>query len=351
MIKNFTEYITEKLGVAESSLPYIEVLSKFAFEKTIEFHKIYADSEDKKIIKEYHKKFRKSDFIVDEEHWKDFPIEYIDVIFTYGKRYDGRYMTDTKGRFVEAKVGGACYSFAEGNEKEASKIIRHGKEVSLGIKFDIGCYVWKTFNEKSYDYLLSKIKSVVSHELNHAYENWKRKSNKSSSSSYTMTNVSYMKNKMNFDKTIWNFWVNNFLDFIYQIEPHELNAHSQEVAEFVKDSGNDFEAYKKQFPSSYNNIQSMLNFDPEDFTKKLRMKIHRAYSGEVDIDYVLNSLKKLFIDQIGIVLKELKKEKSRYNVPMLKEMSFEEFISYFGKKFNEGGERLMKAIGRAVVNK
>mgnify|MGYP001488410991 CR=1 FL=1 len=351
MVKKFTEYITERLGVVESTLPYIEVLSNFIFNKTIEFHKMYSDSDDKKIIKEYHKRFKKTDFNVDANSWKDFPVDFIEVISTYSKRYDGRYMTDPKGKFVSSKVGGACYAFAEGNEKEASKVIKVGKDRSLKLKFDMSCAIWKSFDEKDYDYLLAKIKSVISHELNHAYENWKRKKNKATPLSYTMTTASYMKNKMNFDKSVWNFWLNNFLDLIYQIEPHELNAHSQEVAEFIKDSGNNLESYKEKFPNSYSNIQNMLNFNADDFIKKLSTKIKRAYQGEVDVQYVQNTLKKLFIDQVQIVLKDFKNETSRYNINALKKMSFEEFVSYFGKKFNEGGERLMKAVGRAIVNK
>lgn len=347
MIQKFNQYITERLGVADATLYYIDVLAEFILNKTIEFHKIYSNKEEKKISKEYFKKFRKEDFEIDsDDYWKLLPISEIDLTFTYNKRYDGRYMTDTKGQFVPMKVGGACNAFASGREAYASRI---KKDKTILLKLEMNCDIWKTFDESKYDLLLSKLKTVLSHELNHLYENYRRKVGKSEPLTYSVTLATYSDNKSKVDKSVWRVWEKLFLDYVYMSEPHELNAFSQEITKSIESSNYNLEAFKVYFSHSYTTIKNLQNFNSSVYKQKLLRKIKKHYDNPNEI---LNKLKNEFITEYKSFLIEFKEsDKARYDVERLDRMTFDEFLEFFEPIFHRSGDRLMKAIGRALSRK
>lgn len=355
MIKKFEQYITEKLGVADATLYYIDVLAEFCLNKTIEFHKIYADKPEKKITKEFTKKFQKSDFEIDSpEYWSLLPINEIELIFTYHKRYDGRHMTDTNGVFTPIKVGGACYGFAEKNVKGESSYmdssrINRDQFKSINLKLEMNCDIWKTFDESKYDLLLSKFKTVISHELNHLYENYRRKISGKDPLTYGVTYATYSDNKSRVDKSIWKIWENLFLSYIYQSEPHELNAFSQEISQAVENCHFDLEKFKEDYKHSYLTIKRFQEFNSLEFKQKLSKKIKKHYEG---VDKILNMLKKEFTDEYKEKSKEYRESgKERYDVSKFEKMTFDEFLKFWEPIFHKSGERLIKSLGRALSRK
>lgn len=346
MIKKYSDYINEGLGMAEPVSIYIDAVSQFTLNRVLYFHSLYADKDNKVVDRYYYKTFKKNDFNIIEKFWDKYPINTLTLKVVYEKRYDGDFMKDKiTNKFVPFKVGGGCFGFAEfpntRGKYDVSRINRDYGVETLDLSMEMSVDFWKTFDESMKSILLARIKSVVSHELNHSYEQWQRRKAKANDFAYGVTYATYMENDLKLPKSIWNTWSNKFLNLLYMSEPFEINAFNQEFHQNAKDCSS-IEEFKTKFSVSWNHIRALVDFNSDSFIKNLSSKIKRE---GLDTEKTLDKLKEQLIAELA---KNSEGEKKpRYSPHMLKQLTFNEMVYYFDSIFHEAGKKLIKGLGRA----
>lgn len=351
-IFSFNQYIVEKLGVSKASLQFVEFLNircLLSFEEFLESGMRKLDNHMDKIpyglIKSY---------IKDRELYSQFPVVGFELVYLFTKmtdtQFSKKYSTSYKEGAVMA-VGGWAPGFGNKNWKWYSKMVDPQKEltekgiiVQIGIEISINKEKFDINNSEHLRLLKDNIDSTLYHELNHSFEHYqrtisgdKRKFIWERSFSTALTFAA--ENKYKFPKLIYKFWSDNFLDYIYLSEEFELRSNVQEMAYFLKKyperDVKDFVIYK--------NAQYMESFDGYNFYHKLLKKISEYESYKGQESKIAERLKTMWVD---VYLKQCQSQKSEpiLSPSTLEKMSCEDFIKYWGKKFNENGKYLKKKI-------
>jgi hypothetical protein len=136
-------------------------------------------------------------------------------------------------------IGGYASPFATGREKLATRFrdpIKQNTDHSLSIHIGLQMIYDESFRKISFDFgdferthLFKKVHSVLSHELNHLYEYYKRKNSGSDNISLSLTWTTIdEENFYEVPQSIFRYWQLEFTDYIYVSEPHEINAQVQE---------------------------------------------------------------------------------------------------------------------------
>jgi hypothetical protein len=351
-IFSFNQYIVEKLGVSVASLQFVEFLNKrclSSFEEFLESDMRKWDNHMDKIpyslIKTY---------IKDPEVYSQFPVVGFELIYLFNKLTDTQFKKTYPQSYKNGSVmsvGGWAAGFGNRNWKWYSKLTdpkkrytEKGIVVQIGLEININKEKFDITNTENLKTLKDNIDSTMYHELNHSFEHYQRtihgdKSGYIWQRSFSTSLTYAAENKYKFPKLVYKFWQENFLDYIYLSEEFELRSNVQEMAYFLKTYPDkdikDFVIYK--------NAQYMVSFDGYNFYNKLLKNIseHEPYKGnEVAI---AERLKKMWVD---VYLKQCKEQKSEpiISQPTLEKMSCEDFVKYWGKKFNENGTYLKKKI-------
>lgn len=351
-IFSFSQYIVEKLGVSAPSLQFVEFLNQrclSSFEEFLESGMMkwnnHMDKIPYSLIKTY---------IKDPEVYSQFPVVGFELIYLFNKLTDNqfgkRHPKTYKNGLIMA-VGGWAPGFGNKNWKWYSKIsdpkkgyTEKGIIIQIGIEININKEKFDITNKENQKTLKDNIDSTIYHELNHSFEHYQRatKVNKSKfiwQRSFSTALTFAAENKYKFAKSVYKFWEENFLDYVYLSEEFELRSNVQEMAYFLKTYPDrdvkDFIIYK--------NAQYMQSFDGYNFYHKLLKKIgeHNSYKGnEKEIS---ERLKEMWVN---VYLDKCKEQESEpiISESTLRKMNCEEFIKYWGKKFNENGTYLKKKI-------
>jgi hypothetical protein len=350
-IFSFNQYILEKLGVSKASLQFVEFLNDrclSSFEEFMDSNMRKLDNHIDKIpyslIKSY---------IKDRDVYSQFPVVGFELVYLFtkmtDKQFTKKYPTSKNGSVMA--VGGWAAGFGNKNWKWYSKMTEPKKEltdkgilVQIGIEISINKEKFDLNNTEQFRLLKDNIDSTMYHELNHSFEHYQRtlKGDKTKfvwERSFSTALTYAAENKYKFPKFVFKFWEQNFLDYIYLSEEHELRSNIQEMAYFLKTYPErdikDFVIYK--------NAQYMQSFDGYNFYHKLLKKIseHESYKGQESI--IAERLKKMWVD---VYMRECKSQKSEpiISEATLEKMTCEEFIKFWGKKFKENGNYLKKKI-------
>lgn len=351
-IFSFNEYIVEKLGVSKSSLQFLDFLSKRCFSSLEDFYesddKIWNEKMDKvsyNLLKTY---------IKDLDLYSKFPVVGFELIYLFrkftSKEFEEKYpISAKKGRVIS--VGGWASAIGNKNWRAYSKLVDPKKQVTekgiivqIGLEINIDNQKFDINNKEHLRLLKDNIDSTLYHELNHSFEHYQRTITGERSKfiwdrSFSTSLTYAAENKYKFPKIIYKFWQHNFLHYIYLSEEHELRSNIQEMGYFLKEypqmDMEEFEIYK--------NVQYMERFDGYNFYNNLLKKIGEWENYKGQEVHIAEKLKEMWIE---VYLNQCEKQKSKpiLSANTLKKMSCEDFIKYWGKKFNKNGKYLKKKI-------
>lgn len=344
-IFNFEKFsINEKLGVAESTLFYVETI----YNHTINEFKNFIESGENKLddnINIPYRRFYRD--IKDREKYSKFPVVGISLNLEFekisGYLFKKKYPKTSK--IKKFAVGGWASRFGHINWSGYSKVVNPIKSVTdHGIIIDIGIFlsISKEFKiEKEIDNLSDDINEAIWHELNHSYEYYNRLKGgvgpiykRSPKLAITYADI----NKWKISKKIYDFWRNNFIYYIYASEKHEINAQVQEAAYHVSKYG-----IKSLYnTNAWESAKYMESFDPDDFIHNLDEVIE---SEGKDIDGVKDRLKKMWLSQYRDFV-EKEKEEHSINDKMIEHLNFNQFIYLMARRLNKRGKDFKNKLSK-----
>jgi len=348
----FNQYIVERLGVSKPSLQFIDLLNTrclISFEEFLDSGLRKWENHMDKIpygsIKSYIKNL---------ELYEQFPVVGFELVYLFNKmtenQFGKNYPKTIQSGSVMA-VGGWAAGFGNKNWKWYSKMVDPKKQITekgiviqIGLEININKDKFDINNSEHLRLLKDNIDSTLYHELNHSFEHYQRtlKGEKTKfiwERSFSTALTYAAENKYKFPKVIFKFWEENFLDYIYHSEEFELRSNVQEMAYFLKKypqkDVKDFVIYKR--------VDYMISFDGYNFYHKLLKKIaeYESYKG-IEVE-VAERLKRMWVD---VYLKECQSQRSEpiISEQTLQRLSCEDFIKYWGKKFNQNGQYLKRKI-------
>lgn len=289
--------------------------------------------------------------ITSEEFYDDFPVSEIILTLKVEKAKQENVMSN--GIPKPYMVGGSASPFAKGREKYATRIVEPIKTLtdhSLSVHFNID-FIWSpifrkvpfTFPLFENTKLFKKIESVINHELNHLFEQYKRKLGGSSGIQTALTWASIGENTYGVTKEVFDFWQNEFTEKIYNSEPHEVRAQIQEAKTWVDRMS--FQRFKKEC-YLYEVAREMRDFNVSKFLKDFSRVIVENKLPETTVDHMrtqfIQDYKQLSIDN---------KEIPTIDPWKLEKYSSEKFFHIFEKKIKEAGENLIRRYARLYALK
>jgi hypothetical protein len=277
--------------------------------------------------------------------WKSFPISEINFTTELHK---------VKGISVPYSVGGSASPFARGREKYATRIvdpIRENQDHTLSIHFTIQLFYGQFFRKISINHpdfektkLFKKIESVISHELNHLYDQYNRRLNKAKRFEVGLTWASIEEeNLYDVPDSIVSYWKDNFTNWVYESEPHEVNAQTQEADSYIRRMT--FDRFRRE--SYFKKAKTMQNWSSEEFINDFKEVIKEE---GLDPDETLEKVRKTFIGRY----KEYVRDNNEYpdlDPWKLDRYSPKKFWKIFERKIKESGTTLIKNYCRLFANK
>ncbi len=345
--------LNEALGIADATTYYTNRLTYKVFD---EFYKVIDKMRSDKlsigeVTKDIRLGYNDINKLVpkEEKNWMytNFPVSEILITIDIKKKEEIE-MGDSK-----VLVGGSASPFAKGREKHATRIkpsLRHNLDHTISVHIGIEILYsddYKKMNTKfelfDRTYLFKKIESVISHELNHVYEYYMRRLSKSSKIDTSLTWTSIGENIYNIPEDIFLFWQNEFTNFIYSVEPHEINAQTQEVKIFTDKSS--FDKFRKS--KYWIEAKKMQNWSYKEFLNKLsdKFKEHNLPPSEID------KMKDIFVKEYIRLSTDWNESPKRIVPYKLDKMSNEEFYIFFEKIINRGGTKLIRNFCRLYALK
>lgn len=342
----------EAFGVATATTWYLKRLTYMAIEelysfvdRTRPFGKDYETTENIQKSLSY-AEIKK--LIPTGEHamrdWKLYPISEINFTVELHKN---------KGN-DNFLVGGLASPFARGREKYATRItepIKQDQDHTLSVHFTIQIYYGSLFRKISLNHpdfektkLFKKIESVISHEMNHLFDSYKRRLNQGKKFEVGLTWASIEEeNLYDVPDNIVSYWKDNFTNWIYTSEPHEVNAQTQEANSYVRKMT--FDRFRRG--SYFKDAKLMQSWSSEEFIKDFKELI--AEEG-LDPDEILEKVRKAFIGRYKYYVKDIN-EFPDLDPWKLDRYSPEKFWKVFEKKIKEAGKTLIKNFCRLFANK
>jgi hypothetical protein len=254
--------ITEKLGVAEPTLPYITIVYEELKGKTIEFYNSDLSSYSEQIIIT----LKDMSFIYKEYFslFVQFPVEKLIINFSAKKKNQKNQELLKVG--VNYATMGAAYDIGKRNEnvsylkKSSSRLPKYVLEDiknSLVLKSDFYIEIGNNFDDEQLKKLLKDLEDTIYHEFAHFYEYYKRLESGSKALDFTLAYVG--SKNYNVPKPIFKLW-NRFLYYIYFSEPYEMRAVTQEISNKLKRM-----SLSEFRDTPYGQvIQKMMDFDAEE---------------------------------------------------------------------------------------
>jgi len=346
-IFNFNQFskINEKVGIAEATILYTDVVFDKVWNTFREFHTSGEGFLEEKIEIPYREFYKK---IKDRDLYSKFPVVDILLFVNFTKlptdTFNGKYTSAASNRKKHV-VGGWSSRFGHKNwegystiKQPIKTITDHGISVSIGVDvivskdFNIGTY-WKK--------LVDDINECIWHELNHSYEYYQRLISGNGplwKRSPRLAVTFADDNRWRISSKIHKYWSNNFTYYLYSSEPYELNAQVQEAGYFVKRYGID----SLKDTSAWQYATSMENFNADEFIKGLEEVIR---DDGKDVKSTKENLKKMWLGEYRKFLKE-NDEDPTINDKLVERLDCEGFVKLMAKRLNKAGRKLKIKLGK-----
>ena len=175
----FNEFILEKLGVAESSLIFVDFISSRIKQR---FKHFMSKEDEKELDYVENIGFNSIEkYITDIELYKKFPVVGFDLKYNFVKYSDFDFDKDFPrlSKISNVSVGGGAQSFGNRNWKSYTRLSDPylGADVGIILFLEIDIHVnsdeFDIDDEIDLDLLQEGINSTLYHELNHFYEMYK----------------------------------------------------------------------------------------------------------------------------------------------------------------------------------
>lgn len=284
----------------------------------------------KKQIEEY-LKFPLSEIILKVEFNREMYYEYPD-----GYKYE---------------IGGYSSPFARGRESEATRFKPSIKQdVDHTISVHLCIEIWyndrfKKIGKELYQFenthLFKKIEGVIMHEFNHLYEIYNRKIGGRPPMQLALSWATLKDIYKDVPFYLYNFWSNNFTDFIYMSEPYEINAHTQEAKSYIDRMG--FEAFKEN--KLWKDAKKMQNWDYKEFVNRFNI-----IAKQRGLDVTIDKMKEDFVDEFWNLSIDFG-EYPKISPEKLSRMSTDKFFELFQRRIRDAGEKYIRNFGRLYANK
>ncbi len=334
-IKKFEHFLNEALGISEPSLLYLDFLTNYIYST---FEDFYSENTKRDTIKlRLNWPLIKGHITTkDKLLFDSFPIKEFDLKLSLKKialGEDGRFSIGGGMWPISVKSGSKLYS--------SIKKDRQGK-FYLCAKMDIIININdKIFTDDNLEELYIDLKATIAHELNHAYEHYKRVGNpvnldKAMDPFIGIVNM-YNPDKSQISVDLYDKWI-EFCNLLYKSDPHEVNAMTQEMLIYLEDNKLDQETVKEN--NIWLSAEEMIDFDYEYFYDEL-LELADGDSKKIEL------LKNTFIDKMSRELKNYKMVgKSKHDVDRIKNQPAITFMKDYGKVINNSGNRLKRNIIR-----
>lgn len=342
MIYTKFKKFNESFGIAESSILY----SDFLLEEFSEKYKNWKKTNKDKFIevKKYNNEYLSE--IIDSPKWTEYPVSSIivewEIIKMSNEKFSKKYSLSSKTKdFITT---GGCYNLVDHKSEDESYIdgpINDRSPKTICLRINLCMHFCDKFDD--YDSMIVEFESLITHELNHAYEGWQRLKNKSPQISTDVTMAILDNNRARIKKELRNVWFNNIEYLIYATERHEISALVQEVLPYIKRYP--LEEVKKR-SLSWKYSDKMVNFDVDKFKEEFNNKTKELYP-DGDPNFFLKYLKTALSNQL-IKLREDSKlnieDKPTIDGNKIKNMDIDEFLIYVKNRLNIAGEKIQKKI-------
>lgn len=341
-IKKFNTFlIKEAAGLAEPTLLYSDFIMELAQKHLDEFVNT-TELTYKKVEEIY---ITEVDKIFKDDDWEDFPISTVNISFNFNKRTDEQFTKDfpVTSKIKNFTTTGFCSPIENTKTENSSYIdlpVDERTDHSIFLNMEIGCLINESFNEM--EDLLLELESATLHELNHAYEFYRRLAGGSGQLS-TIVTWSMEANRSRIKKEIFKFWSDKIGYYLYWAEKHEMNAMVQDSWPYVKKYN--VEEMKSKCPT-WSFTMRMVNFDAIEFKKQISDLINSFYP-DVNPEFILNRIKNGLANQL-----DQERTKSVMNfedAPSLKgedirRMSIDKFLQFVQDRVNNAGKKIQKKI-------
>lgn len=346
--KNFP--INEKMGVAEPTAFYIRRLTYIVLEefyKFVEQTRELGKEADDYLEYEVVVPYQEINSMIPggqkgRDAYSEFPVSEIIINLQLSKK------PTEKMKGNDYMVGGYAMPFAKGRELQATRFkeaikqnVDHSISVYMGVELLYGPYFRRiSFNHPQFENtkLFKKVESVISHELNHLYEFYKRKMGRYTGIRVAPTMAALTDNTYDVPESIFQVWSNDFMTHIYNSESHEINAQVQEADSYV--SRMNLERFKRT--RSWKDAQKMKNWSYKEFLKELESEIEDE---GLEKEMILEHLRQHFLNDVEKWSVDLK-ETPNLKLDKLREMPMEKFFQFFEKRIKESGELLLRKFLR-----
>lgn len=354
IIKKFNQYsINEGLGVAEPTEFYLRRLTYIILEEFYNYvdSTRYSGEESETLTYEVVVPYNEIRSLIplgqeSLNKYSYFPVSEIILDLTFYKQ------TVEEMDGADFKVGGYASPFAKGREKKATRFRNPIKQLvdhSLSIHLGFSIYYSKFFRKINFQHphfentkLFKKVESVISHELNHAYEFYYRKLGRRNTIKLSPTMASLGENVYDVPKSIFDLWNNEFTYYIYNSEWHELNAQTQEANTYI--SRMSLDAFKRTI--LWKECQKMKNWKYEDFINQMKDEIEDEGMDISTIDRMVEYFC-IELQNWSLSLREI----PEIDPWKLYEKSQEEFFKIFEKRINNAGQVLQRNYLRLFAKK
>ena len=326
-IFKYKDFVNERLGVAEETLSYSDMVLDIVFDEFSNF----TSSEEKTFEKRVVLSKDKLESLITT----DFPISEIKLDISFSKLDNDAFtkrfaVISSRGKHFT--TNGLCYGIGE---EGGSEELEDG---TIMLVMGAGGII----NEDKFtDIELMKVEleSAITHELNHAFEGYARHKGNVKGLETSLT-FALDVNVADVPESVWNIWWKELGYYIYWTENFELNAMIQDAFPYANKYT--FEEMKSKTPS-WDFQKRMFDWDPSDFKSRLIAEIKKTMPDSDPLE-VLNNIKNGLADNLENAMKE-SGESSSID-PKLIRRPLDEFLQYCNKRIKAGAERLKRGIIR-----
>lgn len=284
-----------------------------------------------------------------EDYWK-FPLSEITIIINFHKEEDPWKLVDKDGFKVPFMLGAFASPFAVGNERDASRLTKfEGGETGISANFSLEVYYspgFKKLNINSYFFtntsFFKKIESTIGHELNHLYEYYNRKIGKFPPMDAALSVTALEENFYGVPIEVYDFWQNNFTEWVYRVEPQEIRASIQEMKSYTDRLT--FDKFMKT--KNWKDAKKLENWKSEDFIKDFKKVLRSKRLNNSIIDDMKSAYIKKYEEHTIA-----NKEYPFIDPNFLYKLSIVDFFKFFEKRITTGGKKLVRSYCRLYALK
>jgi hypothetical protein len=303
LTENQMSLLSEELGVARATIPFVNLVYSVLEPKVNEFIK----GNDKKMSEDIVINFKDFKYIYREslDDFLEFPVEEIVIKFTMDKlrrdRFEFKYSSGGGAHQIDFKKEDGSY--LKKPSPNLPKYLLDEVNKTIVAKFDFNGYINQDFEYEMKGELYFDLRDTIMHEFNHIYEFYNKNLNKAG---LVDTTLSYAGSKnYNVPKQIFDVW-KTFLYFVYYSEPYEMRAMSQEV--YSKRLRMTFDEFKENH--YWKSAKMMENFDANKLFDTLMERI-KEHNPEYLVP-IMNRLYKWFLRDYYAGVKSFGKEPQKY---------------------------------------